>query len=140
MRAFQQLSDTQRSIFREQLSPVLGEETVEIIGRGSEALPRITQQVDAMLMSRKGIDGCSRRRGRNHVERECGNELESPEPTHSESCKNNLLNRLRGKSTCYRGNGSLTSFQRYQADESVTFFTGIRDEVYSSNSDASGQR
>ncbi len=55
MRAFQQLSDTQRSIFREQLSPVLGEETVEIIGRGSEALPRITQQVDAILMSERGL-------------------------------------------------------------------------------------
>ena len=55
MRAFQLLTDTQRSIFREQLSPVLGEETVEIIGRGSEALPRITQQVDAILNSERGL-------------------------------------------------------------------------------------
>ena len=55
MRAFQELNDTQRSIFLEQLSPVLGEETVKIISRGSESLPRITQQVEAVLESQRSL-------------------------------------------------------------------------------------
>ena len=49
MRAFQALGDEQRAVFREQLAPVLGEQTIEVIARGSEALPRISEQVENIL-------------------------------------------------------------------------------------------
>ena len=55
MRAFQLLSQEQQAVFREQLAPILGEQTVEVIARGSESLPRITQQVDAILMSERSL-------------------------------------------------------------------------------------
>ena len=55
MRAFQLLNQEQQAVFREQLAPILGEQTVEVIARGSESLPRITQQVDAILMSERSL-------------------------------------------------------------------------------------
>ena len=55
MRVFQELSDEQQALFREQLAPVLGEQTIEVIARGSEALPRITEQVDNILASERSL-------------------------------------------------------------------------------------
>ena len=55
MRVFQELSDEQQALFREQLAPVLGEQTVEVIARGSEALPRISEQVDNILASERSL-------------------------------------------------------------------------------------
>ena len=55
MQAFQSLGDEQQAAFREQLAPVLGEQTIEVIARGSEALPQITQQVDQILGDSKGL-------------------------------------------------------------------------------------
>ena len=55
MRAFQLLNQEQQAVFREQLAPILSEQTVEVIARGSESLPRITQQVDAILTSERSL-------------------------------------------------------------------------------------
>ena len=51
MRAFQALNKDQQVSFQKQLEPILGDETVEVIARGSESLPRITQQVQMILDS-----------------------------------------------------------------------------------------
>ena len=55
MRVFQQLTAEQQAAFREQLAPVLGEQTIEVIARGSEALPRISEQVDKILASERSL-------------------------------------------------------------------------------------
>ena len=55
MRIFQDLTAEQQAVFREELSPILGEMTVEVIARGSEALPRITEQVDNILASERSL-------------------------------------------------------------------------------------
>ena len=55
MQIFQDLTVEQRAVFREDLAPILGEMTVEVIARGSEALPRITEQVDNILASEQSL-------------------------------------------------------------------------------------
>ena len=55
MRVFQDLSDEQQAAFRKDLAPIFGSQTVEVISRGSEALPQITQQVDQILGDTKGL-------------------------------------------------------------------------------------
>ena len=55
MRIFQHLTAEQQAVFREELSPILGEMTVEVIARGSEVLPRITEQVDNILASERSL-------------------------------------------------------------------------------------
>ena len=59
MRKFQKLMPDEQAAFREELSPILGEQTVEVIARGSEALPEITQQVDAMMSDANSLAGVS---------------------------------------------------------------------------------
>ena len=56
MDVFQQLSSADQAAFQQELSPIIGEQTIEVIARGSEALPRIREQVDAILQSGLKLD------------------------------------------------------------------------------------
>ena len=60
MRVFQGLSAEQQSVFREQLSPVLGEQTVEVIARGSAALGQVDQQVTMSVEKLQGEGSLSK--------------------------------------------------------------------------------
>lgn len=60
MQAFQALDAQRQSAFREDISPILGEHTVEVIARGSEALSQVTQQVDAALDSEQTLSETAR--------------------------------------------------------------------------------
>ena len=56
MRAYRQLSEIEKVGFIEELAPVLGEMTVEVITRGSAALPQIEQQVNAILAMQNTLE------------------------------------------------------------------------------------
>ena len=56
MQVYRDLSRAEQIEFDLALSPVLGAQIVETIGRGSEALPQIQQQVDSILnLNRQGL-------------------------------------------------------------------------------------
>ena len=55
MQIYQQLSEADRVQFVTELEPVLTAMPAEVIARGSEALPQVTAQVDAILASKKTL-------------------------------------------------------------------------------------
>ena len=55
MQIYQQLSEADRVQFVTELEPVLTAMPAEVIARGSEALPQVTAQVDAILASNKTL-------------------------------------------------------------------------------------
>ena len=87
---------------------------------------RITQQVDAILMSERGLTDAAQGVA-DHVERSVAEESESPEQTPSESFKNNLHQYLGilYLQLATRFFTFISSNQQRIRD----FFTGIRDEV-----------
>ena len=59
MRAFEKLTPEMQAAFREELSPILGEQTVEVIARGSEVLQEITKRVYAMISDANSLKDVS---------------------------------------------------------------------------------
>ena len=55
MQIYQQLSEADRVQFVTELEPVLTAMPAEVIARGSEALPQVTQQVEAILSSERSL-------------------------------------------------------------------------------------